>query len=309
MLTVISNRNNSFLARQTNKLYLGSKTMDDITKILGVGNQIEITVSRDIKERLAALTIEYAASFEDHKLYEPFLYPAIRLMSRYPQFSFSLGFSLVPIVREYEARIGKEICKEALYAAMSVCAVEKNDVLQYRVYLDKMLQQRELYDKSMPELIDLITSGGVFGPLEKGVNSVFDENMVIVRLKNFFGTLTFTDTCRGLHSLQRHFINQIVEYRLLHASLKYEDCVDVIFEKCYTLIQTLCTLVETALREKLKSTSQLGGLINRLPEPYTSSITRLDLSKRFRLGIFLNSMRILSLCCRKWTCVTTNTTL
>lgn len=250
--------------------------------------QLEDDIVNQVDNNLSALTTTYVPSEPDRQLFFPFgnNYALLSSLNYFhPQFFFDIGTKVVEKTNEHETRIGKEICKEGIYAVMAMCAVAKNDILNYRIYLEKMLQQRQLYLHTPTPLIDLINNEPVFGSAKREANRVFDANTVVSKFKTGnFPDLTFTNVCSSLSAFhQKQFVTYILNYRLLHYSLNNPTCPDIVFDHCYSLIQNLCVLVESHLKEKKSSSNLFWNLLQQnINEPYKSIMsTRLNLKTRF----------------------------
>jgi hypothetical protein len=148
-----------------------------------------------------------------------------------------------------------------------------------------MLQQRSLYTITPTPLIQLIISEPIFGSLKRETNRIFSANSVLNKLALlYFPDLTFTDICTSLSDFhQKQFVTYIANYRLLHYSLSQSTCPSIIFEHCYSLIQNLCILVESHLKEQKTSPNLLWNLLTQnINEPFKSILTsRLTLKSRF----------------------------
>jgi len=250
--------------------------------------QLEEDIIKEVDNNLSALITSYTPADPDRQLFFPYgnnyvLFSSINYF--HPQFFFDIGLKVIEKTSEHESRLKKEICKEGIYAVMAMCAVAKNDILNYRIYLEKMLQQRQLYSNTPTQLIDLINTEPIFGSAMREANRVFDDNSIINKFKTgVFPDLNFTNVCSSLSVFhQKQFVTYILNYRLLHYSLNNPTCPDIIFEHCYSLIQNLCVLVESHLKEKKTSTNLLWNLLQQdINVPYKSILsTRLNLKSRF----------------------------
>jgi hypothetical protein len=244
-------------------------------------------IINDVDMKLSSLLNTYIPSNNDNQLFIEYGNNYLLLNTWkyfHPQFFFEIGLEIIEKTKEHEVRIGKEICKESVYAIMAICAVFKNDILNNRIYLEKMLVQRKLYNSTPQILIDLINNEPVFGFIKRETNRVFNDNSFIQKLQgSFFSGLDFTMLTSNLSIFhQKQFLTYILNYRLLHYSLDKPTCPDIIFEHCYTLIQNLCVLIESDLKEKKSSRHLLGKLITLdINEPYKSKISILNLIGRF----------------------------
>lgn len=232
-------------------------------------------IVNDIDANLSVLTSSYVPNDSDRKIFFPYgdKYVLLSTFSdNHAQFFFDTGREITEKVEEHEKRIGKAICKEGLYAIMSNCAVLKNDILNYRTYLEKMLKQRSLYNPASTSLINLINNKPEFGSMLREANRIFDANSIIKKMQAYFSPLDFTIVCTLLSDFQQHqFVTQIVQYRLLHFSLADPDCPNIAFEYCYNLIQHLCVIIEASLKDKKHSTLEMGKiLLQQTNEPYKS---------------------------------------
>lgn len=221
-----------------------------------------------VNQNLDALTNSYNPSADDNKLFFPYgnEYALNNMvMFFHSQFFFDIGKDLLEEVTVHEIRIGKEICKEAILAVMAVSCIMKNDVLNYRVYLERMMQQRRLYDPSSPNLITLISNEPVFGSVKREAERVFDVNVFIQKLKSSLYTdISFSGVASTLTSLyQAQFVNYVLNYRLLHYYLIAPNCPDIVYEHSYSLIQNLCVLFESQLKINKSSVNLLGKLLSQ----------------------------------------------
>ena len=251
-------------------------------------SQLEYDIVNQVDNNLDALTNTYVPSYNDRNLFFPYgnnyvLQNSVNYF--HPQFFFDIGIKVIEKANEHESRIGKEICKEGIYAVMSMCAVAKNDILNYRIYLEKMLQQRHLYLPTPIPLIDLINNEPVFDSAKREANRVFDANSIVHKFKTgSFPEISLTNVCTSLSDFhQKQFVTYILNYRQLHYSLNNPTCPEIIFEHCYSLIQNLCVLVESHLKEKKSSQNSLWNLLQlNIKMPYKSILsTRLNLKTRF----------------------------
>jgi hypothetical protein len=250
--------------------------------------QLEDEIVNQVDNNLSVLTTSYVPSDPDRLLFLPYgdNYVLLNIINySHPQFFFNIGIKVLEKTHEHEIRIGKEICKEGIYMVMAMCSVVKNDILNYQIYLEKMLEQRQLHLHTQPTLIDLIDSDPVFGPVKRNAEEVFEANTVVKNFKrSCFPDVTFNNTCSFLSFFhQKQFLTYILNYRLLHYSLINPNCSDIVFEHCYSLIQNLCALVESHLKETKNSSNLLWQLLkNDINDPYKSILlTRLNLKTRF----------------------------
>ncbi len=250
--------------------------------------QLEDDIIKEIDKNLSPLTNSYIPADSDRQLFFSYGNNYVILSSVnyfHPQFFFDIGTAIIEKIKEHEQRIGKEICKESVYAVMAICAVLKNDILNYRINLERMLKQRQLYNPTPTPLIDLINNEPVFGSVKREANKVFNENSVVKKFHSgIFPELDFPKVCSNLSEFhQKQFVTYILNYRLLHFSLDKPNCPDIIFEHCYSLIQNLCVLIESHLKEKKSSTNLLWALLsNNINEPYKTILnSRLTLKTRF----------------------------
>jgi hypothetical protein len=225
-------------------------------------------ILHEIDTNLSALTSKYIPAESDKKLFFPYSNSYVLLSTVnyfHPQFFFDIGSKVVDKIREHEGYIGGEICKESVYAIMATCAVEKNDILNYRIYLDKMLEQRQLYLSVPTPLIDLINGEPAFGSAKREANRVFNDNSIINKFqKGAFSYMNFTNTCSTLSLFhQQQFVTYILDYRLLHYSLNTSNCPEIIFNQCYSLIQSLCVLTESSLKENKASSKLFWNLLEQ----------------------------------------------
>ena len=250
--------------------------------------KLEDDILNEVDINLSALTSSYIPSNSDSQLFFSYgnnfvLFNSVNYF--HPQFFFDIGIKVIEKTKEHENRIGKEICKEGIYAVIAMCAVTKNDILKYRIYLEKMLQQRELYLHTPTPLIDLINGEPVFASVKRESSRIFEANSVVNNFKKgYFPDFTFTNVCTALSIFhQKQFVTYILNYRLLHYFLDNPNCPEIIFDHCYSLIQNLCVLVESHLKEKKNSTNLLWKLLQQnINEPYKSILaTRLSLNARF----------------------------
>lgn len=251
--------------------------------------QLEEEIINDIDSKLSLLTNTYIPSDPDRKMFFAYGDKYVLLSSVnyfHPQFFFYIGTKIIEKTTEHELRIGVEICKESVYAIMAMCAVLKNDILNYRIYLERMLEQRQLYVTTPASLIDLINNEPVFGSVKREANRVFNDNSVVQKFQSgLFADINFTTTSTTLSLFhQKQFVTYILNYRLLHYSLDKTNCPDIVFEQCYSLIQNLCVLIESNLKEKKASTLLLWPLLTTyIDEPYKSTLsTTLTLKARFK---------------------------
>jgi len=236
----------------------------------------------EMQKILSRLDENYVPSQNDESLFNLYVkFARGDLSHRFAHFTFKLGFHIEDKVKEREKEIGKEICKEALYSRMAICCLEKNDIFEYIIYLEKMLQQKKLYDATEVTLVDILNMEQEYDPIITEANRLIDvDNTITKRLKIFFNNFSFINVLISISPFQQKiFMNQMITYRLLHASLMEKNCGDIIHEQSFNLIQNLCTLVETALKEKLKKPkSTFEPLLKyHLNEPYKSVLENLNL--------------------------------
>lgn len=237
--------------------------------------KLEDSILEDIETNLLKLDATYTPSNVDHQLFFPYGNNFVLLSTInyfHPHYFFEIGKTIIEKVEEHEKRIGLNICKEGLYSIMAVCAIQKNDVLNYRVYTERALHERASYTPTTPLLIDLIKSEPTFGSISREATRVIDSNSVIVKMKFHFSDISFIEIADKLQNFQQQqFVNYILNYRLLHYYLDKANCPTVVFEHCYSLIQNLCVLFESALKTKKGSTKMLWNLISEdTNAPYKS---------------------------------------
>jgi len=240
--------------------------------------KLEDSILKDIDMNLSKLDATYKPTNSDNKLFYPYgdnyvLFSTFNYF--HPHYFFEIGRGIIEKVEEHESRLGLGICKEGLYSIMAVCAIQKNDVLNYRVYTEKALIERSKYSSTTPLLIDLIKSEPIFGSINREATRVVESNSIVVKMKTYFPDISFIEIADNLQNFQQQqFVNYILNYRLLHYYLDKADCPAIAFEHCYSLVQNLCVLFESALKTKKSSTKQLWNLISQdTNAPYKTILT------------------------------------
>lgn len=240
--------------------------------------KLEDSILKDIDSNLSKVDTSYKPSHSDNQLFFPYgdnyvLFSSFNYF--HPHYFFEIGRAIIEKVEEHESRIGLCICKEGLYSIMAVSAIQKNDVLNYRVYIERALIEKAKYSLTTPLLIDLIKSEPVFGSINREATRVIESNSVILKMKIHFSDISFIEITDKLQNFQQQqFVNYILNYRLLHYYLDKADCPSIVYEHCYSLIQNLCVLFESALKTKKSSTKQLWNLISQdTNAPYKTILT------------------------------------
>lgn len=217
-------------------------------------------------------TVSYLSS--DNDLFTPFVdaYAAGSIIHPFSSFFADLGKRLYrEVVVEFENTNNVRVNKEHLFIAISFLSIQSGDEITAMQFWEMAQKERELTygtAASLDDTIDLLHTK--FRTVINAIELHYNENELIRNLKPKFSFIKdFETTLKSLSNLSKaHFLSCGIKH--VHVLGKLRESTDLSIIKVFAqeLLNSLCVLNESLLKEKGLSGDMIGPLMNSVFTSY-----------------------------------------